>query len=274
MTTIAKPTLAILASPATRKPGGAAYKLVEENLVRLRRYRIITTGGVGRDLFEQGPGHGLDVHPYLPSDQGGLVQIAADIVDKSCQAVVNIADITKVQSVFSWVSNNTIFNQALHHDCEMMINPRSAQLWVEGRTGVVDPAQETLALIAHSEAGNRKPKEEIAALATEYSAEFARFKRIICTGTTAKELSTQVPDLTDQFFGYSSGMTGGDAQIAREIVEGRCQHVIFLINPRWAQPHQQDVFLFNDIARKTNINILFTNQSAWRWAGALRQELA
>jgi methylglyoxal synthase len=270
---IRKPTIAFLASAALRKPGGTAYEFIARHREKLQGYRIITTGGVGRDLFEQGPGLGLTVHTYLPSDQGGLVQISRDIVRKQCEVVVNLADTSKPQSMFSWVSNNDIFNAALNLNVEMLINQNSADLWISGQTGVVDPQTETLALIAHSEANDRKPKDEITALAAKFGPEFARFQRIICTGSTGKFLAAEVPAIRDKIVAYESGMSGGDDEISAEMVEDHCQHVIFLINPKWAQPHQQAVFVFNDIARKKDINIMFTNQSAWRWAGALRQQL-
>jgi len=270
---IRKPTIAFLASPALRKPGGTAYEFIARHREKLQGYRIITTGGVGRDLFEQGPGLGLTVHTYLPSDQGGLVQITRDIVKKECQVVVNLADTNKPQSMFSWESNNAIFNQALNFNIEMIVNPHSADLWISGQTGVAEQQKETVALIAHSEANDRKPKDEITALAAEFGPEFARFQRIVCTGSTGKYLATQVPAIRDKIVAYESGMSGGDDEISAEMVEDRCQHVIFLINPKWAQPHQQAVFVFNDIARKKDINIMFTDHSARRWAGALRQQL-
>ena len=179
---VERPRIAILASPATRKFGAPAHQFVDQHRDRLRSYRIVTTGGVYSDLFaDKGD---LTVEQYPAHDQGGLVKVAADIADGNCQGVLTFADISKQQGYISYSLHNAILNQAIWADIEMIINPHSTSIWVTGKTGVVDPGKETLALIAHSKTDNRKPKEAIIKFADEFAEEFSRFQRIICTGTT------------------------------------------------------------------------------------------
>lgn len=267
---VQKPRFALLASPCTRQLEGDARRFVEQHRKILSRsVHILTTGGVAHDLFADKSD--LEVTSYPSHTQGGLIIIAADIVENRCDGLITFADPNREQSLLS-PPNKMAFNQCLWHDRELIPNAHTANLWVTGQTGVVNQGEETLALIAHSRTENRRPKEDIIEFADEFAAEFSRFQRVICTGTTARELSEAVPQLSDKIFAFESGMKGGDVQIAREIVAGRCQHVVFFINPEWAQPHRDDVLTFIDISRHFGVNIMFTPKSAWRWAGQLRAE--
>jgi methylglyoxal synthase len=266
-----KPRIAFLASPAMRASGMPARQFVDRFGVQLADYRIVTTGGVYQDLFADRTD--LEVEQYKPHDKGGLVKIARDIVEGRCISVLNFPDQNKQQGFISYSLHHMLINQAIYHNIDINENPQSSMVWVSGNAGADRPEEQTLALIAHSPTEKRQPKNDLVQLATTFAAEFSRFQRIICTGTTGKTLADAIPALRSKLFSYESGNLGGDVQIADEINEGRCQHVIFLVNPAWAQPHRDDVVVFINLSHYAPVNLMLTTQSAYRWAGALRQQL-
>jgi methylglyoxal synthase len=262
-----KPTIAFLASPATRREGGTAHKFVHDNLPRLREYRIVTTAGVFQDLFAGRSD--LEVENYPPHDQGGLVMIGADIADEHCKCLVHFTDPARQPNPLS----SAVLEQAIWSNIPSIINNRSGDLWINGLSGVINQGEETLALIAHSEAGGRNPKSEMVKFAKAFVPELLGFKRILCTGNTGQALHEAVPELRPKLYReFKSGMRGGDFQIAREIIRGNCQHIIFLINSGWAQPHSNAVTTFVYTSRHYPVNEIFNPQDAWRWGGYLRQE--
>lgn len=278
---VQRPTIAFTASPATWRrggwwrKGGTAFEFVAEHRERLRNYQIVTTQDVCDGLFRNKPD--LSVEPKQSYDDGGLTAIANEIVEGRYVGVITFADLKNPASQTS-PENITIFNRALGARIPIMINPCTAGLWLTGQTGVVRPEEETLALIAHSEAGGRCPKAEIIKLADEYQEEFSRFHRILCTKTTGQTLIKAVPRLSSKIVTHlndieiKSGMGGGDCQIANEIDRGMCNFGVFFANELWAQPHQADVQSFMNTCRRRAINLMFTYESACRWAGLLRAQ--
>ncbi len=261
-------TIGFLASPATRREGGAAHRFVQDHLPELRDYHIIATGGAYDDLFKGKPG--IEAERYPGHKEGGLVLIGADIADEKCHCLIHFADPQKEPNPLS----SSVLEQAIWSNVPAIVNNLSGDLWINGRSGVVDQANETIALIAHSDAAGRLPKNEMVDFARAFTEELLGFKRIICTGTTAQTLHRDVPDLRPKLFmDFKSGMKGGDFQIAREIILGRCQHSIFLINPGWSQPHGNAVATYVFTTRHFAVNSIYNPQDAWRWGEALRREL-
>ncbi|MCR4319137.1 MAG: methylglyoxal synthase [Candidatus Brocadiaceae bacterium] len=93
----------------------------------------------------------------------------------------------------------------------------------------------TIALIAHDDM-----KTRMIDFAVEYQRELSKFSRILATGTTGR-------DVTEATCGKlcitrcQSGPKGGDIQIAIEILAGRCDFVIFFVDPLHPHPHAEDI---------------------------------
>ncbi len=96
----------------------------------------------------------------------------------------------------------------------------------------------TLALIAHD-----TMKSKLVDFAIEYENELCKFKRILATGTTGKEVIDACRRLREKnkVRRCLSGPRGGDIQIATEILFDRCDIVIFFIDPLNPHPHIEDI---------------------------------
>jgi methylglyoxal synthase len=90
----------------------------------------------------------------------------------------------------------------------------------------------SLALIAHD-----TKKADIVTLAQKYQATLSRY-HTIATGTTGQRVHEGTGLAVECL---RSGPDGGDTQIAARVVEGEVTAVIFLIDPRYAQPHEPDI---------------------------------
>jgi methylglyoxal synthase len=266
-----KARIALLASPATRLPGGSARRFVDNNQGLLRSVHLLATGGVHMDLIAGRSD--LEGTCFPDSKHDGLYFIAREIVKKRCDGVLMFPDAARSGSLFD-DQNKMLLNRALCDGVETMINERTVNLWATGQTGVVDISRETIALIAHSPTSARDPKAEIVGFAREHAPELALFAGILCTGTTGKTIAEAVPTLADKIVAYRSGMEGGDVEIACDVIENKCQHVVFLINDKWAQPHRADVLAFVKACRDNDVHTLFTLNGALRWAQQLREQLA
>ena len=68
-----------------------------------------------------------------------------------------------------------------------------------------------------------------------------------------------------------SGPLGGDAEIAEEILDGRCRRVIFFEDPHVARQHEADIQLLERAAMITGVSCLCLHSApaAEEWASAL-----
>src|SRR6185295_7554469 len=94
----------------------------------------------------------------------------------------------------------------------------------------------TIALIAHNEM-----KDRMIEFAIDFERELSRFKHILSTGTTGREVAANTRILHDKIYRYRSGPKGGDIEIANQILFGRCHVVIFFIDPLNPHPHIEDI---------------------------------
>jgi methylglyoxal synthase len=102
----------------------------------------------------------------------------------------------------------------------------------------------TIALIAHD-----RQKEQIVTFTKFYLSVLSNY-RLIATGTTGTKIQAAT-NLNIQLM--ASGMLGGDAQIAAEVVTGNVVAVIFLIDPLFAQPHEPDIQALQRICNVQNV---------------------
>jgi methylglyoxal synthase len=281
--------IGLVASRTHRLPDGALLRLVAAIAPALRAelpldlvvvgqtYDAITSGGLLR---------GYERMYRLPTRrEGGIIQLVAGIVDDqgvdSLDAVIYLLDPDDPTSVFPE-------GQALKRECVIHGKPfistyAHAREWFElervARGGPRDPsldgwfdlATQTVALVAHD-----ARKSEMQQFAGEYFGLLDRFERRIGTGTTGgllNELAARQdgrpPDAAPTWVTrYRSGPLGGDAQIAREILLGRCERVIFFEDPHVARQHEADIQLLERSARiRTEKTMCVSDPvSARRWA--------
>lgn len=101
-----------------------------------------------------------------------------------------------------------------------------------------DFSQQTIALIAHD-----AMKDRIVDFAIQYENELNKFGRILATGTTGQEVQNACRQLREEekVKRCLSGPKGGDIEIASEILCGRCNYVVFFIDPLHPHPHIDDI---------------------------------
>lgn len=100
----------------------------------------------------------------------------------------------------------------------------------------------TVALIAHD-----AKKGDMVAFALKHKDLLSRF-HLIGTGTTSGRVSAATGLKIE---GLMSGPLGGDAQIGGRVAEGRCDAIVFLVDPLTAHPHEPDV---NGLIRIANVH--------------------
>jgi methylglyoxal synthase len=120
---------------------------------------------------------------------------------------------------------------------------------------------QTVALIAHD-----AMKERMVDFAVEYERELSAFERILSTGTTGREVENATRKLKDKIKRYNSGPKGGDVEIATEILYGRCDVVIFFLDPLHPHPHIEDIrVVFGACMIEDEVRMLTNEVEARKW---------
>jgi len=154
-------------------------------------------------------------------------------------------------------------------------------------------ANETIALIGHDAL-----KGKLMEFVCRHHDVLSRFERRLATGTTGTLLNGILParlsaaPTTNPDFrttinrlaalaeatnwrpwaqALHSGPMGGDAQIAEEVLSGRCRRVVFLEDPHVAREHEADIQLLERAALVRGVNCLCLHNlaAAERWASNL-----
>lgn len=119
----------------------------------------------------------------------------------------------------------------------------------------------TIALIAHNDM-----KARMIEFAVDNEKELLKFKRILSTGTTGREVSANTRNLYEKVCRYHSGPKGGDIEIATEILFGNCHVVIFFIDPLNPHPHIEDIrVVFSACMIQKNVRMLTNEMQAREW---------
>ena len=114
----------------------------------------------------------------------------------------------------------------------------------------------TVALIAHDEM-----KSRMIEFAIDHESELRKFRSILATGTTGREVAASTSSLIDKkIFRYHSGPKGGDIEIATEIVYGKCDIVIFLVDTLHAHPHREDILVVFQACMISPQVLMITNE--------------
>lgn len=135
---------------------------------------------------------------------------------------------------------------------------------------------ETIALIAHD-----RMKRALVDYVGQRRGLLERFGRRLATGTTGTLLNGQAPARlapgecaplagvrAGWVHGLLSGPQGGDAQIAQEVVAGRCRRAVFFEDPLVAREHEADIQLLERATRFSTLGCLCLLNPAManRWA--------
>lgn len=144
-------------------------------------------------------------------------------------------------------------------------------------------ATETIALIAHD-----TMKQALVDYVGARRGLLGRFGRRLATGTTGMLLNGQTPQrlapgavaplagvAPDWVHGLYSGPQGGDAQIAQEVVQGRCRRAVFFEDPHVAREHEADIQLLERATRFSALGCLCLLNPAManRWADNMTKVL-
>jgi methylglyoxal synthase len=278
--------IGLAASRLHRAPGAALWQWFAacgDVLARELDVELCIVGQTHDDLLAAGGfPRGLRVRRMPPRREGGLIRLVAGVVDDSgpdaLDAVVYLLDPEDPTSLFPEA-------QALKRECVIHGKPFVATLrhaieWVEVERavrGLVRDARidaigkledQTIALVAHDAL-----KASLVEFVAAHFALFDRFRRRIATGTTGRLLNEHAArhGKADWVHRYRSGPDGGDAQIARDILDGRCDRVIFFEDPHVAREHEADIQLLERSARMRPGGVPCINdlQTARRWAAAV-----
>lgn len=243
-----------------------------------------------------------------PVRDGGLITLTARIVaaepDGALDWVIYLLDPVDQASLYP--ETQAVKRQCVVHDKPFLSTEAGASEWctLEWRCAVregapqaaalpglverwIRPGQlatETLALIAHD-----RLKPDMLAFAGRHHALLSRFGRRLATGTTGSLLNRTVPSSLDDAEGpyraesgsgsverswvkaLRSGPLGGDAEIAEEVLQGRCRRAVFFEDPHVAREHEADIQLLERAARFPADGCLCINSPgvAHRWAANL-----
>jgi methylglyoxal synthase len=224
------------------------------------------------------------VRQYPYGRDGGLMKLVAEVVgmgaERSLDGAIYLIDPVDPSSIFPEAI--ALKRQCVIHAKPFISTVASARDWVEvERLHAGFPADaaaddlhrfevQTLALIAHD-----AMKPAMLAFADEHFAVLSRFASRIGTGTTGQRLNELAwsrgwPADTPWVTRYQSGPMGGDAQIADQVLEGRCQRAVFFEDPHVARQHEADIQLLERaVTTVTDLAVCITSpRVAARWASA------
>jgi len=248
-------------------PGAALFRLLgplEEALRDALKPEFLVVGQTFDALVEGRVLAGYRGMHRLPTRRdGGLIHLVAGVVAddpaRRLDAIVYLLDPDDPTSVFP--EGQALKRECVIHEVPFVSTLAHAQEWFEiARIGhgqppdpALDPwfdvAQQTVALVAHD-----ARKDAMTAFVREHFAFFDRFGGRIATGTTGGLLNALAQEVGGPARAawvrrYRSGPLGGDAEIALEMLEGRCQRIVFFEDPHVARQHEADIQLLERSAR-------------------------
>ncbi|HEY5863647.1 MAG TPA: methylglyoxal synthase, partial [Casimicrobiaceae bacterium] len=204
------------------------------------------------------------MHRLPARRDGGLIHLVAGVVAedpaKRLDAIVYLLDPDDPTSVFP--EGQALKRECVIHEVPFVSTFAHAREWFEltcvahglPRDPALDPwfdfGRQTIALVAHD-----AHKDAMVAFVRDNFAFFDRFAGRIATGTTGGLLNV----LADEIGGakrreqwvrrFRSGPLGGDAEIALEMLDNRCQRIVFFEDPHVARQHEADIQLLERSAR-------------------------
>jgi methylglyoxal synthase len=186
----------------------------------------------------------------------------------------------------SYPDDRALLRGAIRNNALYLPTQRAASYWAafeapgsagaaQQHTAPTRPETETLALIAHD-----AQKLELYRWAVEHRHRLRRFHSIITTGATGSWVArflkaANVPERKiDLIERAASGPYGGDVAIAGEILRGRCQHVVFLVDPDTPHAHEADIqaLLRTCAMPDVEVSLRLTERGATSWIRGVAPE--
>lgn len=224
----------------------------------------------------------------LPSRRkGGVIHLVAGVVEKEVESAIDAAffllDPDDPTSIFP--EGLALKRECVIHSRPFISTLAHAREWVElarvaagsAPSPALDPwfdfSQQCVALVAHD-----ARKQDMLSFAERHFDMLDGFERRVATGTTGRllnELAT-ARGRRDWVQPYQSGPRGGDAQIAREVLEGRCQRILFFEDAHVAREHEADIQLLERSARIRSEQTMCLSDplTAERWARNIEKRQA
>jgi methylglyoxal synthase len=275
-------------------PNAALFRLLaplDEALRDELTPELLVVGQTYDALIEARVLHAYRGMHRLPARRdGGLIHLVAGVVAedpaKRIDAIVYLLDPEDPTSVFpegqalkrECVIHEVPFVSTFAHACEWFELARVAHGLPR------DPAldrwfdfgRQTIALVAHD-----ARKDAMVAFVRENFAFFDRFGGRIATGTTGGLLNALADDAHGKRRGtqwvrrFRSGPLGGDAEIALEILDNRCQRIVFFEDPHVARQHEADIQLLERSARIATDRAMCVSDrtSAQAWVSGCERRL-
>jgi methylglyoxal synthase len=267
-------------------PGGALFRLLASLETAIRDELQIEILALGQTYDALAAARLLAGYPALKRlptrREGGLIHLVATVVSddpgRRLDAMIYLLDPDDPTAIFP--EGQALKRECVIHETVFISTLAHAREWFElARIDHGFPADplldrhfafemQTIALIAHD-----ARKSEMRDFIRANFAFFDRFRRRIATGTTGAQLNDLAATLkaghapwVDRF---RSGPLGGDAEIALEVLEGRCARVIFFEDPHVARQHEADIQLLERSAWITSERTVCISDraSAERWVG-------
>ncbi|MEF9942594.1 MAG: methylglyoxal synthase [Burkholderiaceae bacterium] len=224
----------------------------------------------------------------LPSRRkGGVIHLVAGVVERNVPSAIDAAffllDPDDPTSIFP--EGLALKRECVIHSRPFVSTLAHAREWVElarVRCGLApepalnpwfDFSRQCIALVAHD-----ARKSDMLAFVERHFDLLDSFSRRIATGTTGRLLNelAAARGRKDWAEPYQSGPRGGDAQIAREVLEERCQRILFFEDAHVAREHEADIQLLERSARIRSEQTMCLSDplTAERWAVAIKQRIA
>ena len=251
-------------------------RLVRRHRAFLRGAKIHAVGGTFDVLARGGLLEGHRALHRLPLGfEGGLMSMVAQVVapepELALDLVIYLIDPNDQTSIFP--EAQALKRQCVVHGKPFVSTFAGADEWLAlcaGRAPRVSLLQkQTVALVAHD-----RCKPAMVAFAKRNFALLSRFGSRVATGTTGRRLNAMALKRGAKAWVMPmlSGPLGGDAQIARLLLEGACDRVIFFEDPHVARQHEADIQLLERAARVAGERAICLNDptSAQRWAASVR----
>ena len=276
------------------------FRLAAEFAPLLRRpeVEIVCVGATYDSLLVQGVLDDVRMTALPPARSGGVIHLAARVVPEQqappLDLVIYLLDPTDPITAFPEMQ--ALKRQCVVHGRPFLTNLRAAAEWCSLEWAARDAgaaaasvarwvrpdalATETIGLIAHD-----SQKRTMLDFAAMHRATLSRFGRRLATGTTgallngemparlsaaeADKLRPLLPPAAPWVGRFQSGPRGGDAQIAVEVLDGRCHRLIFFEDPHVPREHEADIQLLERATRFAPEGCLCINDiaSAERWIG-------
>jgi methylglyoxal synthase len=261
-----KPALAIIASDSRKEE--AAEAVAKHWGALSKDFHLLATEGtygIIRNTLERCQVPNVSNVERLPPKTHGILELAYRVTVGVCRVVIAFADLDDVSLLRPYhralsrmcvVKGATVLHTEEALDTYLGTVPARRQRLPGIKKAFADAfvnrpewlrphRKASLALVAHD-----GRKTEMVAFAMEYRPHLedivSNGGRLLATGTTGDLVQkyAKVPVVR-----YESGPRGGDVQIAHEARRGRCNGIVFFMDPLSSHPHIEDIYALTESSK-------------------------